>query len=95
MVGMLSRRGFVGGLITALAAPAIVHAGRVMPVRALPLALRGPGPLAVTRKAFIPRLYVSSFCRPPSLDVDWDAPAFAYDAIEVVEPRPKLPVKVE
>jgi len=34
---MLNRRGFIGSLAAALAAPAIVRAGSLMPVKALPI----------------------------------------------------------
>jgi hypothetical protein len=36
---ILNRRGFLGGLISALAAPAIVRAGSIMPVKAWPVDL--------------------------------------------------------
>jgi hypothetical protein len=68
---MLTRRWFMGGMACALAAPAIVHAGNIMPVKALDLDwinvdceefLRQMndnlyGDLAaVTRAIFLPRL---------------------------------------
>lgn len=34
MTFLASRRGFLGGLLAAIAAPSIVHAGNIMPVRA-------------------------------------------------------------
>lgn len=73
---MPTRRGFLGGLISALAAPAIVHAGNLMPVRALdpilfsqhpwwnPDELNG-GLVAVTRQAFVPRLFVQLWQEAP------------------------------
>jgi hypothetical protein len=67
---MLSRRGFLGGLASVFAAPAIVHAGNLMPVKALDPILFSQNPwwnpaapwneelAAVIRAAFVPRLFV-------------------------------------
>jgi hypothetical protein len=76
----LSRRGLLGGLIGIIAAPAIVRATSLMPVKALEQeigfdALLGPGDRApylasandlaarlqaVTRRAFLPRLFATA-----------------------------------
>lgn len=40
MTHIITRRGMLGGLLSALAAPAIVHAGNLMPVRALAFDVR-------------------------------------------------------
>jgi hypothetical protein len=71
---MLTRRGFMGGLVSALAAPAIVHAGNLMPVHWVELNSGWQyvcetdlyGELAaVTRKAFLPRIWVQLNTRTP------------------------------
>jgi hypothetical protein len=80
-----SRRGFLAGLGSFfVAAPAIVRAASIMPVKAVDLtasllselqAIEGryvPGQLfeelaAVTRRAFVPRIYVQIWKEPPSL----------------------------
>ena len=64
-----SRRGFLIGLGAMMAAPAIVHAGNLMPVRALeritfygvPIEFddRYAALAVATRKAFLPRLWGS------------------------------------
>lgn len=68
-----SRRGFLTGLISFVAAPAIVRASSLMPVKALPLELTHEETVAllrqdlyselsaVTRKAFIPRLFAQVY----------------------------------
>jgi hypothetical protein len=63
-----SRRGFITGLISLVAAPAIVRAGSLMPVKAMDIErlpdffLNGTPIYAdlvdVTRKAFVPRLFI-------------------------------------
>ena len=67
---MLNRRGFITGVFSAVAAPAIVRVGSLMPVKAMLFTDSGFYSLyptysnlyealqAVTRKAFIPRLIV-------------------------------------
>jgi len=63
---MLDRRGFLAGVFSAFAAPAIVRIESIMPVRAMPVMFPIIGPYsglyeelqAITRKAFIPRLFV-------------------------------------
>ncbi len=63
----ISRRSLIASLICLVAAPAIVRAGSLMPVKSfdpetLEFVPMHPGlysdPVAVTRKAFIPRLFV-------------------------------------
>jgi len=63
---MLDRRGFLAGVFSAFAAPAIVRIESIMPVKAMPVMFPIIGPYsglyeelqAITRKAFIPRLFV-------------------------------------
>jgi len=69
---MLDRRGFLAGVFSAFAAPAIVRAGSLMPIKAMVLEFpiigpytdfTGPYPnymelVDITRKASIPRLFV-------------------------------------
>ena len=64
---MLNRRGFLAGVFSVFAAPAIVRVESIMPVKAMPVGMFPIiGPYsglyeelqAVTRKAFILRLYV-------------------------------------
>src|SRR5215472_6535189 len=84
---VINRRGFLSGLVGVLAAPAIVRVASIMPVKALPPELVDfdyGGLVAITRKAFIPRLFVHVYARPPWLDIDWEAPAFEFEAIEAV-----------
>jgi hypothetical protein len=68
-----SRRGFITGLIALVAAPAIVRAGSLMPVRrmidrmpylASPMDIR-----SVVRRAFVPRLYVRMWNENPVEDL--------------------------
>jgi len=70
---MLHRRGFLTGVFSAFAAPAIVRVESIMPVKALPPALFpviGPYSdlyeelVAVTRKAFVPRLFAQLYLGP-------------------------------
>ena len=68
----MDRRSFLGGLITALAMPAIVHAGNLMLVRSLELELvlplRGTDwdeLVAITRRVFVPRMYVQLYASTP------------------------------
>lgn len=77
----LSRRGFFTGLGASLiAAPAIVRAGSLMPVKSMPdvdalmdAISRGPYEAsifdlqAVVRKAFLPRLFVQTYETSPFL----------------------------
>jgi hypothetical protein len=71
---MLNRRSLITGLISLVAAPAIVRPTSIMPIKALPtvedldtlarkqLADSLYGDLiAVTRQAFVPRLFVSVY----------------------------------
>ena len=63
---MLDRRGFLAGVFSAFAAPAIVRIESIMPVRAMPVMFPIIGPYsglyeelqAITRKAFVPRLFI-------------------------------------
>jgi len=63
---MLDRRGFLAGVFSAFAAPGIVRIESIMPVKAMPVMFPIIGPYsglyeelqAITRKAFIPRLFV-------------------------------------
>lgn len=79
---MLHRRSFLHGLFSAFAAPAIVRAQSLMPVKAMPdlpplvhaitpdgeVLFRGYHELlAVTRKAFVPRLVVQLYTATPLL----------------------------
>jgi hypothetical protein len=73
---MLTRRGFVSALVGIIAAPAIVRIDNIMPVKAvkaIDLTSIGFRPLlheeliAVTRKAFIPRLVVQLYKATPLL----------------------------
>ena len=41
---LIQRRAFLTGLVSALAAPAVVRAASIMPVKALPAALERPSP---------------------------------------------------
>jgi hypothetical protein len=73
-----NRRGFITGLIALVAAPAIVRAGSLMPVRrmielgegdrmpylASPMDIR-----SVVRRAFVPRLYVRMWNENPVEDL--------------------------
>ena len=72
----LTRRAVLGGIAAAVAAPAIVRFDSIMPVRAMPDAellngmLANPGSLyaelmEVTRKAFVPRLFVQVWREAP------------------------------
>ena len=75
---MLHRRGFLTGLFSAMAAPAIVRAASLMPVKALdeitlegvPLTFDGGWPTYVdtVRRAFVPRLYVQLYHSIPSIE---------------------------
>lgn len=87
----LSRRGFLSGLGSLLAAPAIVHAGNLMPVKLIPATTFHPGDfpvpfvdnlsdlqrelIAVTRRAFMPRLYVQLWRVPPLLETQFYGPS--------------------
>jgi hypothetical protein len=59
---MIHRRGFLVGVFSAFAAPAIVRAGSIMPVKVMPVGLPIIGPYselyeeltAITHRAFIP-----------------------------------------
>jgi len=63
---MLDRRGFLAGVFSAFAAPAIVRIESIMPVKAMPVMFPIIGPYsglyeelqAITRKAFVPRLFI-------------------------------------
>ena len=80
MALILRRREFLVGLVSAaFAAPAIVRAASIMPVKQM--LVLGPGDrlpylaspmdiMAVTRKAFVPRLYVQLWRENPLL---WEA----------------------
>jgi hypothetical protein len=75
----LSRRGLITGLISFVAAPAIVRAASLMPVKALEAEFEFSGfyslystgfygeMCAITREAFVPRLFVSVYDIDPSL----------------------------
>jgi hypothetical protein len=70
----MNRRGFLGGLIAALAAPAVIRTpGLLMPIKQpvfIPLksGLVSYGELAaITRKAFVPRLFVEIYFAQPEL----------------------------
>ena len=77
-----SRRGFLTRLISFVAAPAIVRASSLMPVKALPRMLTHEETMAllcqnlygelseVTRKAFVPRLFAQIYMRAPLGGVD-------------------------
>lgn len=66
--GTLNRRGLLLGLASALAAPAIVHAGNLMPIRSVPRLLR-PKELFQMINSIILK-------RPPSCHWEWhDIPA--------------------
>jgi hypothetical protein len=66
---MLNRRSLITGLISLVAAPAIVRATSIMPIKALPtveldtLVRKQPADylIALTRQAFVPRLFVSVY----------------------------------
>ena len=66
---MLNRRGFLAGVFSAFAAPAIVRIESIMPVKAMPVLFPIIGPYsglyeelqAVTRKAFIPGVYAQLY----------------------------------
>jgi hypothetical protein len=67
---MLNRRSLITGLISLVAAPAIVRPTSIMPIKALPsaedldtLARKQPADylIALTRQAFVPRLFVSVY----------------------------------
>lgn len=73
---MITRRGLLRGLSIAVAAPAIVRAASLMPVKALAFLDDGtfmptyPGSVAaelavITRKAFIPRVFVQIYQATP------------------------------
>lgn len=75
---MLTRRGLLGSLISFVAAPAIVRVASIMPVKAIAptvdeaLTYEYVGEpwnelLAVTRKAFVPRLVVQIYFANPAL----------------------------
>ena len=74
-----SRRGFITGLIALVAAPAIVRAGSLMPVKSLDdfdLMLMENVPyeysakyVDVVRRAFVPRLYVQMWNETPAGDL--------------------------
>lgn len=66
----MNRRGFLTGLGAMIAAPAIVHAGNLMPVRAIERLILPSSPnfaelTAITRKAFLPRLFVQIYNSSP------------------------------
>ena len=73
---ILARRKFLVGLGALIAAPAIVCAARLMPVRGIILPADKNTPLLlskamyeqlcdVTRQAFVPRLFVQVYATPP------------------------------
>jgi len=63
---MLSRRGFIGGLVGCLAAPAIVHASNLMPVKAVAIEPFDWVEYQLTvRRAFVPRLQVQLYQASP------------------------------
>lgn len=69
----MNRRGFLSGFGALIAAPAIVHAGNLMPIKAVtwadPVAWAGGLDYAelagVTRKALVPRLFVQIYAESP------------------------------
>jgi hypothetical protein len=69
---MLHRRGFIGGLVGLIAAPAIVHVGNLMPIKVLEddgwvWVENNAGILVdVKRMAFVPRLFVQLWRAPMS-----------------------------
>ena len=67
----ISRRGFIAGLGALIAAPAIVRASSLMPVKALPAGSSCLSLYAelcdVTRKAFVPRLFIQLYAASPAL----------------------------
>ena len=70
---ILSRRKFLRGLGAALAAPVIVRAASLMPIKAPPIQLApSPGYASlyeeltdITRKAFVPRVYIQIYRADP------------------------------
>lgn len=75
---MFSRRALIGSLISLVAAPAIVRVSSIMPVKAIEtdiyeevarsISRQLYGDLAdITRKAFVPRLFVQVYHRTPLL----------------------------
>jgi hypothetical protein len=76
---MIARRGFLGGLLAALAAPAIIRTpGLLMPVKALPESVQYTGfysslptgmvtreLIEITRRAVVPRIYTSVYADNP------------------------------
>ena len=77
-----SRRGFLRGLGVILAAPAVVTASNLMPISMrnlfLPELPHFMSPnyaelAAITRHAFVPRLFVQVYSRPPLYDIDWSS----------------------
>jgi len=83
---VIDRRGFLSGLVGVLAAPAIVRCASLMELRGVPLPANPDYAelVRITKRAFTPRLQVQSYSRPPWLDIDWDMPAFEFEAIEAV-----------
>ena len=84
---MLNRRSLITGLISLVAAPAIVRATSIMPIKALPavedldtlarkqLADSLYGDLILTRQALVPRLFVQIYRAGPTakyLDERWE-----------------------
>ena len=77
---MISRRSFFTGLVASLAAPAIVHAGNLMPIRGIALDYRALNAgldselyaelTRITRLAMLPRLFTQVYNNPPRL-VPW------------------------
>jgi hypothetical protein len=56
----LSRRSLITGLISLVAAPAIVRAGSLMPVKQMLSPTVMEDIIDITRRAFVPRLYAQS-----------------------------------
>jgi hypothetical protein len=63
---MLHRRGFLTGVFSAFAAPAIVRVESIMPVKAMPLYEELT---AITRKVFVPRLFIQLYHESPELNL--------------------------
>jgi hypothetical protein len=71
----MRRRGFIAGLAAALAAPAVIRTpGILMPVRAVPAQLvRYADLMAITHRAFVPRLFVDIYAADPLLKAIWES----------------------
>jgi hypothetical protein len=79
---MLNRRSFITGLISLVAAPAIVRPTSIMPIKALPtvedldtLARKQLADYFLTRQDFVPKLFVQVYRAGPAakyLDERWE-----------------------